>query len=165
MMKRLGLRKPIGMAVIILVLLLSFEIDLSVAGAGENADTTAIAKKKSKAQTRDDKRKKKKEKKKSDDDDDDSDGAQVKAARPTPPFSIPPLVAGKRYAYFIAMGDWGTGSPAQRHVAGLMDAKAGRDSLKKGKLNLRIRPTNRRRNRAAMQRIDNFNKTDKKTNG
>jgi len=129
MMKRFGLRKLIGMAVLILICLFLFEIDLPVARAGENADTTAIAKRKAKTQTREDERKKKKKKKKSDDDDDDNNGTTVKAARPTPPFSIPPVVAGKRYAYFIAMGDWGTGSPAQRHVAGLMDAKAGRDSL------------------------------------
>jgi len=63
MMKRLGLSKLIGIAVIILGCLLLFEIDLPVARAGESADTTAIAKKKSKAQTRDDERKKKKKKK------------------------------------------------------------------------------------------------------
>jgi len=131
MMKRFGLRKLLRRAVLIWFCLFWFEIDLPAACAGENADRTAIARKKSKAQTRDDDRKKKKKKKKSGDDDgdDDNDGVTVKAVRPPPPFSIPPLVAGKRYAYFIAMGDWGTGSPAQRQVADLMDAKASRDSL------------------------------------
>jgi tartrate-resistant acid phosphatase type 5 len=68
-------------------------------------------------------------KKKSDDDDDDSEGTRVINARPAPPFTIPPAVPGKRYAYFIAIGDWGAGSRAQQHVAELMNAKAGRDSL------------------------------------
>jgi acid phosphatase len=132
MMKRFGLRKLIGIALFIWACLFLFQIDLPAAGAGEHADTTAIAKKKAKAQARDEERKKKKNKKKAsddDDDDDDSDHARVNAARPTPPFLIPPAVAGKRYAYFIAIGDWGTGSSTQRHVAGLMDAKASRDSL------------------------------------
>src|SRR5574341_1365764 len=62
-------------------------------------------------------------------DDAENEGVRVKGARPTPPFAIPATVPGKQYAYFIAMGDWGTGSPAQRQVAELMNAKAGRDSL------------------------------------
>jgi hypothetical protein len=84
-------------------------------------------------------RKKKKKKKKSaddDDDDDDDGGTQVKGARPTPQFKISAMVPGKRYVYFIAMGDWGTGSSAQRHVAELMNEKAGRDSLKTATSNL-----------------------------
>jgi acid phosphatase len=49
--------------------------------------------------------------------------------RPPSPFSLSPANPGKRYVYFIAFGDWGTGNSDQRHVAGLMSKKAGRDSL------------------------------------
>ena len=128
MMKRLDWRQRIVVAGCILISLFCLIGDLPAADASAiaSADTAAIARKKSKAKSDDDKKKKKKKKKT---DDDDADGTLVKGARPTPPFIVPPVVAGKKYVYFIAIGDWGTGSPAQRHIAGLMNAKASRDSL------------------------------------
>ncbi len=128
MMKRLDWRQRGVVAICILIALFCLIGDLPAADASAiaSADTAAITRKKSKAKSDDDKKKKKKKKKS---DDDDADGTLVKGARPTPPFIVPPIVAGKKYVYFIAIGDWGTGSPAQRHIAGLMNAKASRDSL------------------------------------
>lgn len=130
MMKRLDWRQRGVVAICILISLFCLIGDLPAADASAlaSADTAAITRKKSKTKSNDDKKKKKK-KKKSDDDDDDADGTLVKGVRPTPPFIVPPVVAGKKYVYFIAIGDWGTGSPAQQHIAGLMNAKASRDSL------------------------------------
>jgi len=56
-------------------------------------------------------------------------GSKVKNAKPTPPFTIPDKVAGQGYVYFVAMGDQGEGSPEQRKVAELINAKAQKDSL------------------------------------
>lgn len=55
--------------------------------------------------------------------------SRVKNAKPTPAFTVPAKTAGQNHIYFIAMGDQGEGSPEQRHVAELMNAKAQRDSL------------------------------------
>ena len=49
--------------------------------------------------------------------------------KPVPKFSIPGKVAGREYIYFIALGDQGKGGSTQQHVAGLMNEKAGQDSL------------------------------------
>ena len=49
--------------------------------------------------------------------------------RPTPQFSIPDKIPGVDYLYFIAIGDQGKGGKDQRHVASLMNDKAGTDSL------------------------------------
>jgi len=76
-----------------------------------------------------DKKKKKKKREKDEDDEDGSHGTRVKGARPVPSFTVPRAVDGTRYAYFIAMGDWGKGNRGQKQVADLMSAKAGRDSL------------------------------------
>lgn len=130
MMKHFDWRQRGVGAICILISLFCLISDLPAADAAAiaSADTVAITRKKSRAQRGDDKKRKKK-KKKSDDDDDDAEGTLVKGARPTPPFNVPPVSADKKYVYFIAIGDWGTGSPAQRHVADLMNAKASRDSL------------------------------------
>ncbi len=56
-------------------------------------------------------------------------GSKVKNPKPTPPFSIPDKIAGQGYVYFAGMGDQGEGSPEQRKVAELMNAKAQKDSL------------------------------------
>lgn len=129
MMKRLNGRQRSVVAGWILLFLFCLICDSATAITGSAADTTILKRKKAKSSQTDDKQKKKKKKKKSDNDDDDHDGTLVKNARPTPPFTIPPAITDRRYTYFMAIGDWGTGSPAQQHVAKLMDAKAGRDSL------------------------------------
>lgn len=56
-------------------------------------------------------------------------GSKVNNFKPTPPFSIPPKSAGQGYVYFMGIGDQGEGSPEQRQVAALMNAKAQSDSL------------------------------------
>lgn len=118
------------LAVIILALLLWRDNEVPMVRAGENPATSSWGNIKIAVTTQaDDTQKKKKKKRKKSDADDDIDGTRVKGARPTPPFTLPALVPGKRYSYFIAMGDWGTGGPAQRHVAQLMETKAARDSL------------------------------------
>ncbi len=137
--RRLGLRALLGLAAAILVFLLLLDLDfpasLSADSRGDrpigNASHLSSAKSNHNTFDQDDRKKKKKKKKKDkdDDDDDDSDGKRVKGARPTPSFTIPPVVPGKRYAYFIAIGDGGTGSRAQRQVAELINAKASQDSL------------------------------------
>ncbi len=130
----LGLRTPFLLIATILAFLLLCEVDFPASPSTENRSDSSrgISWRASAAaspiQTVEQEGRRKKKKKKSDDDD-DSDGTRVINARPTPPFTIPPAVPDKRYLYFIAMGDWGTGSRAQQHVAELMNAKAGRDSL------------------------------------
>lgn len=49
--------------------------------------------------------------------------------KPAPKFSIPERVGGRNYVCFIALGDQGKGGSTQKHVAGLMNEKAGLDSL------------------------------------
>ena len=120
--------KLIEPAVIVLAIWLFFDFDFSTSAAKANpqsryADPPVVAN----TDLLDQDGRKKKKKKKGDDD--DNDGTRVKGGRPAPAFTIPAVVPGKHYAYFIAMGDWGTGSAAQRHVARLMNEKAGRDSL------------------------------------
>jgi len=124
------LNKWLGLAIIFLVLWLLPDLELPVSWAKVNFphDTPSLKNTKPAVNPFEQDRRKEKRKKKKDDDD-DIDGTRVKGARPTPPFAIPPVVSGKRYAYFIAIGDWGAGSPYQRHVAKLMNEKAGRDSL------------------------------------
>lgn len=115
--------------VMILALLLLLEVDFSFLPPAKNHGIswrTAAAASPISPLAQDGRRKKKKEKRSRDDDHYDT---RVINARPTPPFTVPPAIPGKHYLYFIAMGDWGTGSRAQRHVAELMNAKAGRDSL------------------------------------
>lgn len=130
----LGPRAPFMLVVAILAFLLLFEADFSASLSTEkrNDSRRGISFRASAAasplQTVAQDGRKKKKKKKSDDDN-DSDGRRVINARPAPPFTIPPAVPDKRYVYFIAMGDGGTGSGAQQHVAELMNAKAGHDSL------------------------------------
>lgn len=134
--RRLNLRALLRLAAAILAFLLwldfNFPAALSADSRGDRPIVTVspLSGAKSSHNTLDqDDRKKKKKKKDKDDDDDEKDGKRVKGAHPAPSFTIPPVVPGKRYIYFIAMGDGGTGSQAQRHVAELINAKAGRDSL------------------------------------
>ncbi|MEK7727455.1 MAG: metallophosphoesterase [candidate division KSB1 bacterium] len=56
-------------------------------------------------------------------------GSKVKNFKPAPPFSIPAKSAGQGYIYFAGIGDQGEGTPAQRKVAELLNAKAQSDSL------------------------------------
>ncbi|MGH7602257.1 MAG: hypothetical protein ACREOI_38315, partial [bacterium] len=127
-------KKPIILAIIVLAGILFSDFDWTLVVAEENSQNSravspAFGETPASAGALAQESRKKKKKKKEEDDDDDHDGAKVISVRPAPPFSLPPVAAGKRYAYFTAFGDWGTGGSSQRHVAELMNKKAGRDSL------------------------------------
>jgi acid phosphatase len=113
-------------SVLSLLLWFGFDLPASISAARHESRQASFA---STPEAKVDRDGQKIKKKAQSNDDAENEGVRVKGARPTPPFAIPATVPGKQYAYFIAMGDWGTGSPAQRQVAELMNAKAGRDSL------------------------------------
>jgi acid phosphatase len=56
-------------------------------------------------------------------------GSKVKNPKPAPAFTIPDKIAGQRYIHFAGFGDQGEGTPEQRRVAELLNAKAQKDSL------------------------------------
>ena len=60
---------------------------------------------------------------------DDDEKSIVKNRKPVPGYSIPDRKPDRNYVYFIAVGDQGKGGRTQKHVAGLMNEKALKDSL------------------------------------